>query len=109
MDDAMAGSVGGLLGTFLYSTSREVVDESQRVVEESKKVSDVVRMSIKDNYGENPELAAAFNEDAAKSDQKLLDQQRQGLERGPLVRQNPGGEIGNTRVLTHLDGQSSRR
>lgn len=68
--------VSGLLGTFLYSTSREVVEESQRVVEESKKVSDVVKMSIKDNYGENPELAAAFNEEASKSDQKLLEQQR---------------------------------
>ncbi|HEY2514512.1 MAG TPA: hypothetical protein VGI39_26790 [Polyangiaceae bacterium] len=68
--------VSGLLGTFLYSTSREVVDESQRVVEESKKVSDVVKMSIKDNYDENPELAAAFNEEASKSDQKLLEQQR---------------------------------
>ena len=72
----MAIVVSGLLGTFLYSTSREVIAESQRVVEESKKVSDVVMMSIKDNYGQDPELASAFNEEAAKSDQKLVDQQR---------------------------------
>jgi methyl-accepting chemotaxis protein len=68
--------VSVLLGGFLYATSREVVAESQRVVEESKKVSDVVMMSIKDNYGTDTELASAFTEEAAKSDQKLLDQQK---------------------------------
>jgi methyl-accepting chemotaxis protein len=68
--------VSFLLGGFLYRTSLEVVAESQSVVEESKKVSDVVMMSIKDNYGQNPELAAAFAEEASKSDQKVLDRQR---------------------------------
>lgn len=73
--------VSVLLGGFLYATSREVVAESARVVEESKKVSDVVMMSIKDNYGQDTELASAFTDEATKSDQKLIDQQRQ------LVRQ----------------------
>ena len=73
--------VSVLLGGFLYATSREVVAESQRVVEESKKVSDVVMMSIKDNYGQDTELASAFTDEATKSDQKLIEQQRQ------LVRQ----------------------
>jgi methyl-accepting chemotaxis protein len=68
--------VSGVLGAFLYRTSREVVVESQRVVEESKKVSDVVKMSIKDNYGDNPELAAAFNEESTASDKKIEEQQR---------------------------------
>jgi methyl-accepting chemotaxis protein len=67
--------VSGLLGTFLYSTSREVISESQRVVEESKKVSDVVMMSIKDNYGQDTDLASAFTDEASKSDKKLEDQQ----------------------------------
>jgi hypothetical protein len=78
----VAAVVTVLLGSFLYATSREVVDESkrvveesQRVVEESKKVSDVVMMSIKDNYGQDNDLAQAFNEEAAKADQKVLDQQ----------------------------------
>jgi methyl-accepting chemotaxis protein len=73
--------VSVLLGGFLYSTSREVIAESARVVEESKKVSDVVMMSIKDNYGQDTELASAFTDEATKSDQKLIEQQRQ------LVRQ----------------------
>lgn len=67
--------VSGVLGAFLYRTSREVVMESQRVVEESKKVSDVVKMSIKDNYGDNPELAAAFSEESTAAD-RIEDQQR---------------------------------
>ena len=60
-----------VLGVFLWSTSNKVVDES-------KKVSDVVKMSIKDDpvYGDNPELAKAFNDSAGDSDQRVLAQQR---------------------------------
>jgi methyl-accepting chemotaxis protein len=68
--------VSGLLGGFLYATSREVVAEGAKVVEESKKVSDVVLMNIKENYAQSPELAAAFSEDAAKSDQKITEHQQ---------------------------------
>jgi len=68
--------VSGVLGGFLYRTSREVVSESQEVVLESKKVSDVVRMSIKDSYSDNPDLAAAFNEESAAQDRKIEEQQR---------------------------------
>ena len=46
--------VSVVLGGFLYRTSREVVSESQKVVSLSQNVSDVVKMSIKDNYGDNP-------------------------------------------------------
>jgi methyl-accepting chemotaxis protein len=84
--------VSGLLGGFLYTTSREVlaeskrvVDESARVVEESRKVSDVVMMSIKDNYGQDTDLAQAFNEEAAKSDQKVLDQQHLLVEQEKML------------------------
>jgi methyl-accepting chemotaxis protein len=68
--------VSGVLGAFLYRTSREVVMESKLAVEESKKVSDVVKMSIKDSYSDNPELAAAFNEESAAADKKIEDHQR---------------------------------
>jgi methyl-accepting chemotaxis protein len=68
--------VSVLLGGFLYVTSRDVVVEGAKVVEESKKVSDVVMMNIKDNYAQYPELASAFTEDASKSDQKIVDQQK---------------------------------
>jgi hypothetical protein len=70
--------ISSILGTFLYRTSRDVVHESQMVVEESKKVSDVVKMNIKNDpiYSDNPELRDAFNADAAETDKKFEEQQR---------------------------------
>jgi nitrogen fixation/metabolism regulation signal transduction histidine kinase len=69
--------ISTVLGMFLWQTSGEVVQESQKVVEQSKKVSDVVQMSIKDDpvYGVNPDLAQAFNSAAAEQDNKILAQQ----------------------------------
>jgi nitrogen fixation/metabolism regulation signal transduction histidine kinase len=69
--------ISTVLGIFLWQTSGEVVQESQKVVEQSKKVSDVVQMSIKDDpvYGVNPDLAQAFNSAAAEQDNKILAQQ----------------------------------
>ncbi len=74
---AVAVVVSAVLGVFLWQTSGEVVQESQRVVEQSKKVSDVVRMSIKDDpvYGDNPDLAQAFNSAAADQDNQIMAQQ----------------------------------
>ncbi len=73
----VAMAISAVLGVFLWQTSGEVVQESQKVVEQSKKVSDVVRMSIKDDpvYGGNPELADAFNTAAAEQDSKIAAQQ----------------------------------
>ena len=60
-----------ILGAFLNSTSN-------KVVEESKAVSDVVKMTIKDDpiYGSDPELVKSFTASSAESDQKVLHQQR---------------------------------
>jgi methyl-accepting chemotaxis protein len=71
----VAITVSVVLGSFLYRTSREVVAESQKVVSLSQNVSDVVKMSIKDNYSDNPELAAAFNEASTASDRQIEEQQ----------------------------------
>ena len=59
-----AVTISTVLGVFLWRTSGEVVAESQKVVEQSKKVSDVVKMSIKDDpvYGSNP-LTRALTRD----------------------------------------------
>jgi len=70
-----AVTISAVLGVFLWQTSAEVVAESQKVVEQSKKVSDVVKMSIKDDYGDNPTLAKAFSDEAAQQDKKIQDQQ----------------------------------
>jgi nitrogen fixation/metabolism regulation signal transduction histidine kinase len=69
--------ISAVLGIFLWETSGEVVQESQKVVEQSKKVSDVVQMSIKDDpvYGVNPDLAQAFNSAASEQDKKIMAQQ----------------------------------
>jgi nitrogen fixation/metabolism regulation signal transduction histidine kinase len=66
-----------VLGVFLWRTSGKVVEESARVVEESKKVSDIVKMQIKDDpiYGDNPELMKSFNESASDSDNRVAAQQ----------------------------------
>ena len=70
--------ISGVMGAFLYTTSRTVIAESQRVVEESKKVSDVVKMTIKDDaiYSQNPELAASFAQASAESDRQIEEQGR---------------------------------
>jgi nitrogen fixation/metabolism regulation signal transduction histidine kinase len=74
----VALGISAVMGTFLYRTSQDVVHESQMVVEESKKVSDVVKMNIAKDpvYSDNPELATAFASGATDSDKKIEDQQR---------------------------------
>jgi methyl-accepting chemotaxis protein len=66
--------ISGVLGAFLYRTSREVVAESEKVVDESRKVSDVVRMTIREDpvYGSNAELAGSFNAASVDSDKVML-------------------------------------
>lgn len=80
---AVAVAISGVLGSVLYSTTREMVAESQKVVaesqkvaEESKKVSEVSRMNIKDLAGDSPELLAEFNKGADEHDQAVAAQQK---------------------------------
>jgi nitrogen fixation/metabolism regulation signal transduction histidine kinase len=79
------------LGTLLWSTSQAVIAQSnktveqgaslvkhgQEVVDESRKVSEVVKMNIvKDPiYSDNPALLEAFKGDADKQDERLKAQQ----------------------------------
>jgi len=75
---AVALIISAILGVFLLNTAHNVVEQSQRVVDESKKVSDVVKMNITNNYGDNPELANAFTGEALVTEQKVAEQ-RQSL------------------------------
>jgi methyl-accepting chemotaxis protein len=70
--------ISSVLGAFLLNTSQQVVNEGAKVVDESKKVSDVVKMSIKNDpiYGSDPELAKAFADAAGGSDAKIVEQQK---------------------------------
>lgn len=81
----VALAISALMGVFLYRTSREVTEQSQQViaqgdalVTESQKNSDLVKMQIKDQYADAPELAATFNKSAADLD-KQLQQKRAAL------------------------------
>jgi len=73
----VAIAISAVMGVFIWRTSGEVVQESQKVVEQSKKVSDVVKMSIKDDpvYGDNPALAQEFTKESAEQDAKIQAQQ----------------------------------
>lgn len=68
-------AISAVLGVFLWRTSGEVVAESQQVVVESMKVSAVVKMTIKDDYADSPELGKRFTEESAQQDKKITDQQ----------------------------------
>jgi HAMP domain-containing protein len=58
-----------LLGAFLWRTSSQVI-------EKSKVVSEQGRITIQTVYGDNPELAKSYADEAAKSDAMVLAQQR---------------------------------
>ncbi len=85
------------LGVLLWKTSSQVVAQSQntveqgketvrqgkvtvergkQVIEQSRKVSQVVSMNIEKNYGDQPELAKTFKDEADKDDAKLIDEQK---------------------------------
>jgi len=70
------------LGVLLFSTSSEVIMQGQKTVErgqlviqQSRKVSQVVAMNIAKEYKDDPELAKTFGEEAAKDELKLKEEQ----------------------------------
>lgn len=74
--------VSAIMGVFLYKTSTDVTRESQKVIEqgkelikESQKNSDLVKMQIKDQYADTPELADTFNKSAKDLDDGLMKKQ----------------------------------
>jgi nitrogen fixation/metabolism regulation signal transduction histidine kinase len=74
----VALAISALMGVFLYQTSREVTEQSQQVIKqgdallsESQKNSDLVKMQIKEQYNDAPELAATFNKEADALDKEL--------------------------------------
>jgi nitrogen fixation/metabolism regulation signal transduction histidine kinase len=82
---ALAGTVlliSIILGVLLFRTSSEVINEGQKTVErgqlviqQSRKVSQVVAMNIAKEYKDDPELAKTFGEESAKDELKLKEEQ----------------------------------
>ncbi len=81
-------ALSGVLGGFLWRESQQVVAQSEKVAEESRKVSDMMKMQIKNDpiYSGDPELAKAIggstgdvDADVDKQRQNLADQQQKML------------------------------
>lgn len=82
----LALGISAVMGGFLYRTSREVTEQSEKVIaqgtaliSESQKNSDLVKMQIRDQYADAPELAKTFNKSADELD-KQLQQKHAALE-----------------------------
>jgi len=71
----VALAISGVMGAVIYQTTRAVVSESSALVDESKKVSEVSRMNVKDFAPDNPELLSEFNREADAHDKLISDQQ----------------------------------
>jgi len=80
----VAIGISGVMGAVLYETTRAVVGESSALVEESKKVSEVSRMNIRDLASDSPELLTEFNREADAHD-KALSEQQSRLIRGQQI------------------------
>lgn len=110
---ALAGTVLVIsitMGTLLFRTSSEAIQEAQKTVErgqlviqQSRKVSQVVAMNIAKEYKDDPELAKTFGEEAAKDEQTLKEEQAR-LERDAafLARQQQSLLGGLVAMLTIL-------
>jgi methyl-accepting chemotaxis protein len=67
--------ISGVMGAVLYQTTGAVVAESSALVDESKKVSEVSRMNIRDLASDSPGLLTEFNREADAHDRVIADQQ----------------------------------
>jgi len=71
----VAVAISGVMGAVLYQTTGAVVAESSALVDESKKVSEVSRMNIRDLASDSPGLLTEFNREADAHDKAIADQQ----------------------------------
>lgn len=101
---AVALVISGVLGTVVWSVTRAMVDESQKVIEESKKVSEVSRMNIRDLAADSPELLAEFNKEADEHDVMIADQQARLVHRQEVLIESVVGGLTLMVVLIGLLG-----
>lgn len=73
-------AVSGVLGGFLWHESQQVVAQGEKVAEESRKVSDMMKMQIKNDpvYALDPDLAKSIGNASGAADADV-DKQRQNL------------------------------
>jgi methyl-accepting chemotaxis protein len=96
--------ISGVMGAVLYETTQAVVGESTALVEESKKVSEVSRMNIRDLASDSPELLTEFNREADAHDKALGDQQTRLIHRQQLMIESLVGGLALMVVLIGMLG-----
>jgi nitrogen fixation/metabolism regulation signal transduction histidine kinase len=91
--------LSAVLGFLVWRASSEAIAQGQKAVErgqlalvESRRVSQVVTMSIAKTYKDDPELAKVFGEETSSDEQKLKDEQAQ-LERDAASLARQRGEV----------------
>ncbi|HEV3194418.1 MAG TPA: hypothetical protein VGY54_28170 [Polyangiaceae bacterium] len=82
---AVAIAISGVMGVVLYETTGAVFTESSALVEESRKVSEVSRMNVKDLASDSPELMTEFNREADAYDKRLAQEQALLIHRQRLM------------------------
>jgi methyl-accepting chemotaxis protein len=101
---AVALIISGVLGTVVWSVTTAMVGESQSVIAESKKVSEVSRMNIKDLASDSPDLLAEFNKEADEHDQMIAAQQASLIHRQAVLIESVVGGLTLMVVLIGLLG-----
>ena len=96
--------ISGVTGVVLHSTTRAVVSESSALVDESRKVSEVSRMNIRDLASDSPELLTEFNREADAHDKALSDQQARLIHGQQLMIESLVGGLALMVVLIGLLG-----
>jgi methyl-accepting chemotaxis protein len=96
--------ISGVMGAVLYETTLAVVGESSALVEESKKVSEVSRMNIRDLASDSPELLTEFNREADAHDRTLGEQQARLIHRQQFMIESLVGGLAMMVVLIGLLG-----
>jgi methyl-accepting chemotaxis protein len=81
----VAIAISAVMGVVLYKTTRAVVDESSAAVEESRKVSEVSRMNVREFAPDSPELMAEFNNEVLAHDKAFVDRQAMLLQQQQMM------------------------
>jgi hypothetical protein len=101
---AVVIAISGVTGVVLYATTRAVVSESSALVEESRKVSEVSRMNVKELAPDSPELLSEFNREAIAHDKTIADQQASLIRRQAWMLESLVGGLALMVVLIGLLG-----
>jgi hypothetical protein len=96
--------ISAVMGVVLYETTGAVVTESSALVDESRKVSEVSRMNVKDFAPDSPELLSEFNREADAHDKLISEQQASLIRRQQRMIESLVGSLALMVVLIGMLG-----